>query len=93
MSLEYQGALLLDINKDILEANKNLKQASNEANKQGGQIDNTINTLDEAHQDIKNSDQLMKSIIFRKKLYKYFLYGVVALEVIAIIITLISKFF
>ena len=32
MSLEYQRALLVDINKDVLEANSNLKSASNEVN-------------------------------------------------------------
>ena len=93
MSLEYQGALLKDINKDILEANSNLKEASNEVDKQGGQIDNTLDKLEEANEDIKNSDQTMNSIIRRKKIYKLFLYGVIALELLAIFITLIVKAF
>jgi t-SNARE complex subunit (syntaxin) len=93
MSLEYQGALLKDINKDILEANSNLKEASNEVDKQGGQIDNTLDKLEEANEDIKNSDQTMNSIIRRKKIYKLFLYGVIALELLAIFITLIVKVF
>ena len=93
MSLEYQGALLKDINKDILEANSNLKEASNEVDKQGGQIDNTLDKLEEANEDIKNSDQTMNSIIRRKKIYKLFLYGVIALEILAITIILISKLF
>ena len=93
MSLEYQGALLQDINKDIITAHENLKEASNEVDKQGGQIDNTLEKLEEAHEDIKNSDQTMNSIIRRKKVYKLFLYGVIALELLAIIITLISKVF
>ena len=93
MSLEYQGALLKDINKDILEANSNLKEASNEVDKQGGQIDNTLDKLEEANEDIKNSDQTMNSIIRRKKIYKLFLYGVIALELLAIFITLIVKIF
>ena len=93
MSLEYQGALLKDINKDILEANSNLKEASNEVDKQGGQINNTLDKLEEANEDIKNSDQAMNSIIRRKKIYKLFLYGVIALELLAIFITLIVKVF
>ena len=52
MSLEFQGALLQDINKDIIEANSNLKVASDEVEKQGGQIDNTLDKLEEAHEDI-----------------------------------------
>ena len=93
MSLEYQGVLLKDINKDILEANSNLKEASNEVDKQGGQIDNTLDKLEEANEDIKNSDQTMNSILRRKKIYKLFLYGVIALELLAIFITLIVKVF
>ena len=91
MSLEFQGALLQDINKDIIEANSNLKVASDEVEKQGGQIDNTLDKLEEAHEDIKNSDQTMNSIIRRKKLYKLFLYGVIGLELLAILITLVDK--
>ena len=62
-----------DINKDILDAHDNLKEASNEVDKQGGQIDNTLDKLEEANEDIKNSDQTMNSIIRRKKIYKLFL--------------------
>ena len=93
MSLEFQGALLQDINKDIIEANSNLKVASDEVEKQGGQIDNTLDKLEEAQEDIKNSDQTMNSIIRRKKLYKLFLYGVIGLELLAILITLVVKVF
>ena len=93
MSLEYQGALLKDINKDIIEAHENLKVASDEVEKQGGQIDNTLDKLEEAHEDIKNSDQNMNSIIRRKKVYKLFLYGVIGLELLAIFITLVVKIF
>ena len=93
MSLEFQGALLQDINKDIIEANSNLKVASDEVEKQGGQIDNTLDKLEEAHEDMKNSDQTMNSIIRRKKLYKLFLYGVIGLELLAILITLVVKVF
>ena len=93
MSLEYQGALLLDINKDIVEANRNLKDASQEVNRQGGQINNTLEKLEEARTDIKSSDQTMNTIIRRKKIYKLLLYGLISLEVIAIIITIFIKMF
>ena len=93
MSLEFQGALLKDINKGIIEAHENLKVASDEVEKQGGQIDNTLDKLEEAHEDIKNSDQNMNSIIRRKKVYKLFLYGVIGLELLAIFITLVVKIF
>ena len=93
MSLEFQGALLKDINKDIIEAHENLKVASDEVEKQGGQIVNTLDKLEEAHEDIKNSDQNMNSIIRRKKVYKLFLYGVIGLELLAIFITLVVKIF
>ena len=93
MSLEYQGALLEGIKKDIFVANDNLKVASNEVNKQGGQLKNTLVKLEEAHEDIKNSDQTMNSIIRRKKIYKLFLYGVIGLELLAIFITIIVKIF
>ena len=46
MSLEYQGALLEGIKKDIFVANDNLKVASNEVNKQGGQLNNTLVKLE-----------------------------------------------
>ena len=93
MSLEYQGALLVDINKDILEANSNLKTASNEVNRQGGKIDNTLDKLEEGRKNIKSSDQTMNSIIRRKKIFKLFLYGVIGLEVLAIIFSILSKVF
>ena len=93
MSLEYQQALLVDINKDIIETNINLKDASHEVNRQGGQIDNTLEKLEEAKQDIKSSDQTMNSIIRRKRIYKLFLYGVIGLEIIGIFITLLAKIF
>ena len=93
MSLEYQGALLEGIKKDIFVANDNLKVASNEVNKQGGQLNNTLVKLEEAHEGIKNSDQTMNSIIRRKKIYKLFLYGVIGLELLAIFITIIVKIF
>ena len=93
MSLEYQGALLVDINKDILEANSNLKTASNEVNRQGGQIDNTLDKLEEGKKNIKSSDQTMNSIIRRKKIFKLFLYGVIGLEILAIIFSILSKVF
>ena len=93
MSLEYQGALLVDINKDINEANSNLKFASNEVNRQGVQINNTLEKLDEANKDIKSSDQAMNAIIRRKKIFKMFLYGVVGLEILAIIFSILIKLF
>ena len=89
MSLEYQGALLNDINKDINEANINLKAASNEVSLQGGKIDNTLVKIEEAKQDIKSSDQAMNSIIRRKKMFKLFLYGVIELEILKIIFSII----
>ena len=88
-----EGALLVDINKDILEANSNLKAASKEVGRQGGQIDNTLEKLEEAKQDIKSSDQTMNSIIRRKKIFKMFLYGVIGLEILAIIASILSKIF
>ena len=93
MSLEYQRALLVDINKDVLEANSNLKSASNEVNRQGGQIDNTLDKLEEGKKNIKSSDQTMNSIIRRKKIFKLFLYGVIGLEILAIIFSILSKVF
>ena len=93
MTLEFQGALLKDINKDIIEAHENLKVASNEVEKQGGQIDNTLDKLEEANEDIKNSDQNMNSIIRRKKIYRLFLYGVIGLELLTILTTLVVKMF
>ena len=93
MSLEYQGALIDEINKDIQEANVNLKDASHEVSRQGGQIDNTLEKLEEAKQDIKSTDQTVNSIIRRKKIYKLLLYGVIGLEIIGIILTVLVKLF
>ena len=93
MSLEYQGALIGEINKDIQEANVNLKDASHEVSRQGGQIDNTLEKLEEAKQDIKSTDQTVNSIIRRKKIYKLLLYGVIGLEIIGIILTVLVKLF
>ena len=67
--------------------------ASDEVEKQGGQIDNTLDKLEEANEDIKNSDQNMNSIIRRKKIYRLFLYGVIGLELLTILTTLVVKMF
>ena len=52
MTLEFQEALLKDINKDLVLTNSNLKESSTEINHQGDQINNTLNKIQ--HQQHSN---------------------------------------
>ena len=93
MSLEYQEKLLKDINKDLLSTNSNLKNANTGVINQGEQIDKIQGHLNEAGQNIRQTDRTMMVIEWRAKCYKFSLYIVIVLEILTIIVLLLRKIF
>ena len=91
MTLEYQEALLKDINKDLLLTNSNLKQSSNEINHQGDQISNTINKINSSQNTVKKTDETFVIIARKEKIFRLFLYLFILLEFITIVALLIKK--
>ena len=67
MTLEYQDALLRDINKDLLITNSNLKESSNEINHQGDQISNTMNKINSSQNTVKKTDETFVIIARKEK--------------------------
>ena len=93
MSLEYQEKLLKEINNDLLSTNSNLKTANTGVINQGEQIDKIQGHLNEAGQNIRQTDRTMMVIEWRAKCYKFSLYIVVILEIITIFVLLLRKIF
>ena len=91
MTLEYQEALLKDINKDLLLTNSNLKQSSNEINHQGDQINNTMTKISNSHNLVKKTDETFVIIARKEKIFRLFLYCFILLEFIVLIALLIRK--
>ena len=92
MSLDYQDSLLRDINKDLLLTNANLKTSTEEVIRQGGQLTNIQENLDDANKHIKKTDNTMFVIEWRARCYRLVLYSTILLEFITIIILLLYKF-
>ena len=59
MNIDYQDSLLRDINKDLLLTNSNLKTSTDEVIKQGGQLSNISENLQDAGTHIKVTDNTM----------------------------------
>lgn len=93
MSLDYQDALLKDINKDLLLTNANLKDSSNAVTKQGKQLTNIEGHLVDSATNIKKTDNTMFIIEWRARCYRYILYSTIILEFLTIIILLFYKLF
>ena len=91
MTLEYQDALLRDINKDLLITNSNLKESSNEINHQGDQINNTMNKISTSQNNVKKTDETFIIIARKEKLFRLFLYCFILLEFITLVALLIRK--
>ena len=91
MTLEYQDALLRDINKDLLITNSNLKESSNEINHQGAQISNTMNKINSSQNTVKKTDETFVIIARKEKIFRLFLYLFILLEFITIVALLIKK--
>ena len=91
MTLEYQDALLRDINKDLLITNSNLKESSNEINHQGDQISNTMNKINSSQNTVKKTDETFVIIARKEKLFRLFLYCFILLEFITLVALLIRK--
>ena len=91
MTLEYQDALLQDINKDLVLTNSNLKVSSSEINHQGEQINNSINRLGNSFNNVKRTDDTFVIIERKEKLFRLFLYCFILLEFIVIVFLLIKK--
>ena len=91
MTLEFQEALLKDINKDLILTNSNLKESSNEINHQGDQINNTMNKISTSQNNVKKTDETFIIIARKEKLFRLFLYCFILLEFITLIALLIRK--
>ena len=91
MTLEFQDALLQDINKDLVLTNSNLKVSSSEINQQGDQINSTINKLGNAYTNTKKTDETFMVIERKEKIFRLFLYCFILLEFIVLVCLLIKK--
>ena len=91
MTLEFQEALLKDINKDLLLTNSNLKESTNEINHQGDQINNTMNKINSSHNTEKKTDETFVIIARKEKIFRLFLYLFIILEFITLVGLLIKK--
>ena len=91
MTLEFQVALLKDINKDLIVTNSNLKESSNEINHQGDQINNTMNKISTSQNNVKKTDETFIIIARKEKLFRLFLYCFILLEFITLVALLIRK--
>ena len=91
MTLEFQEALLKDINKDLLLTNSNLKESTNEINHQGDQINNTMNKISSSHNTVKKTDETFVIIARKEKIFRLFLYLFIILEFITLVGLLIKK--
>ena len=91
MTLEFQEALLKDINKDLILTNSNLKESSNEINHQGDQINNTMNKISTSQNNVKKTDETFIIIARKEKLFRLFLYFFILLEFITLVALLIKK--
>ena len=91
MTLEYQEALLKDINKDLVLTNSNLKESSTEINHQGDQINNTVNKINTSQSNVKKTDETFVIIARKEKIFRLFLYCFILLEFIVLVALLIRK--
>ena len=91
MNIDYQDSLLRDINKDLLLTNSNLKTSTDEVIKQGGQLSNISENLQDAGTHIKATDNTMFVIESRARCHRIVLYSTIVLEFITIIVLLLYK--
>ena len=91
MNIDYQDSLLRDINKDLLLTNSNLKTSTDEVIKQGGQLSNISENLQDAGTHIKATDNTMFIIEWRARCHRIVLYSTIVLEFITIIVLLLYK--
>ena len=91
MTLEFQDALLQDINKDLVLTNTNLKVSSSEINHQGEQINSTMNRLGNSYNNVKKTDETFVVIERKEKIFRLFLYCFILLEFILIVSLLVKK--
>ncbi len=91
MNIDYQDSLLRDINKDLLLTNSNLKTSTDEVIKQGGQLSNISENLQDAGTHIKATDNTMFVIEWRARCHRIVLYSTIVLEFITIIVLLLYK--
>ena len=91
MTLEFQDALLHDINKDLVLTNTNLKDSSSEISHQGEQINSTINKVGNSYTNVKKTDETFTIIERKEKIFRLFLYCFILLEFIVLVCLLIKK--
>ena len=91
MTLEFQDALLQDINKDLILTNSNLKVSSSEITQQGEQINSTMNKLGNSFTNVKKTDDTFTIIERKEKIFRLFLYCFIILEFIVMVCLLIRK--
>lgn len=91
MNINYQDSLFRDINKDLLLTNSNLKTSTDEVIKQGGQLSNISENLQDAGTHIKATDNTMFVIEWRARCHRIVLYSTIVLEFLTIIVLLLYK--
>ena len=91
MTLEFQDALLQDINKDLVLTNSNLKVSSSEISHQGEQINNSINRLGSSYTNVKKTDETFTVIERKENIFRLFLYCFILLEFIVLVCLIIKK--
>ena len=91
MNIDYQDSLLRDINKDLLLTNSNLKTSTDEIIKQGGQLSNISENLQDAGTHIKATDNTMFVIEWRARCHRIVMYSTIVLEFLTIIVLLLYK--
>ena len=91
MNIDYQDSLFRDINKDLLLTNSNLKTSTDEVIKQGGQLSNISENLQDAGTHIKATDNTMFVIEWRARCHRIVLYSTIVLEFLTIVVLLLYK--
>ena len=91
MTLEFQEALLKDINKDILLTNSNLKASSSELSSQGDVLNNSMNKVGNIFTNVKKTDETFVVIERKDKIYRLCLYAFIVLEFLVILFLLLKK--
>lgn len=88
---DYQGNLIDDIGKDLLETNKNLDHINVEIKKQGEQIVNVHNNVLQTNASVKRADKTIGVMSRRNVCHKILLHILAILLFAAIIIVFVIK--
>ena len=88
---DYQGDLVNDIGKDLIEANKNLNNVQTELKKQGEQIVNVHGHVLQTGLSVKRADKNINAMSRRNTCHKIMLHILAVILLASIVIVLIIK--